>query len=338
MYGRTLISTLGAALLLAGPAAAQGSRAELSLAFKTATPAAQTGLDMDLRYLDPENREEKPPTIRKLAIHLPAGARIDPSAVPVCEATNEQIQARGRDACPKDSQIGDGKLDVWLGGPDDPRTTDLALFNGPEQIIEVLLFEGTSTTAALERLPVSGSTISGEPVQVPPGAPPDRRFSASRIVWDIPANGGYLVTPSTCGGSWTTVGEFEFADDSTARAESTQACAAGELPATRSVRVEVAPATLVRGRPTSLRVRVHSEEPACRSGTVRVGRRAARAGEDGRATIVALVRWRRPVARVRVATPCGRARALLRVRSGPARPSSSGRAADLVRHPRAARR
>ena len=323
MYGRTLISTFAAAFLLAGTAAAQGTGAELSLAFKSATPATPSGLDMDLRYLNPRNREEKPPTIRKLVIHLPAGTRIDPSAVPVCKASNEEIQARGRDACPKDTQIGTGKLDVWLGGPDDPRTTDLALFNGPDQIIEVLLFEGTNNTAALERLPVDGSTISGEPVQVPPGAPPDRRFSASRIVWDIPATGRYLVTPPTCEGRWTTVGDFEFADGSSARAESTQACTTaaagpdGDPPLPSGIRMLAGPTTLVRGRPTRVRVRLFSSRREClRGATVRIGRRSARTNADGRATLVALVRWRRPLARVRVSTPdCGAARALLRIRA-----------------------
>ncbi|MDQ3739454.1 MAG: hypothetical protein M3389_00795, partial [Actinomycetota bacterium] len=225
---RATVQTAAAAVVfavLAATAGAQeGPRAELSIPFKAATPATQTGLDMDLRYLNPENRDEKPPTITKLAIHLPEGTRIDPSAVAVCEASNEEIQARGRDACPPETLVGTGKLDVWLGGPGDPQTTDLALFNGPQQIIEVLLFEGTNNTAAIERLPVTGSTISGEPVQVPPGAPEDRRFSASRIVWDIPPNGGYLVTPPGCDGTWTTVGEFSFADGGSTRVTSTQAC------------------------------------------------------------------------------------------------------------------
>ena len=336
---RTTVHVVAAALAtgaLASSAWAQGERAELAIPFKAATPATETGLDMDLRYLDPESRDEKPPTIRKLAIHLPAGTRIDSTAVPVCDASNEEIQARGRDACPPESLVGTGKLDVHLGGPGDPETTDLALFNGPGQIIEVLLFEGTNNTAALERLRIEGSTIAGEPVQVPPGAPPDRRFSASRIVWDIPARGGYLVTPPSCDGTWRTVGEFEFADDSTARAEFTQPCTAAEArPKAAAPRVDVTPRGVRRGRPTTLRITVRG----CSGDAIaKVGRRAARIGEDGSATLVALVRWRRPVVQLRVATPCGRVRVPLRVRSGPNRPSSSGRAADRVRHPRATRR
>lgn len=352
MYGRALISTLTVALLLgAGAAVAQqGARAELTIPFKATAPGRQTGLDMDLRYLHPEDRDGKPPTISKLAIHLPEGTRIDPAAVPACEASNEEIQARGRDACPADTFVGDGFLDVYLGGPGDPQRTDVVLFNGPGQLIEVVFFEGTNQTAAIERLRVEGSTISGEPVQVPPGAPPEQRFSASRIVWDIPARGDYLVTPPSCDGTWTTRGEFQFADGSSARASYTQECARGRgegPPATvppshgdpgrapaGSFRVRVRPRVVVRGRRTPLRVRVLSDEPACRRGIVRVGRRSARTRAAGRTSLVALVRWRRPLARVRVATRCGSERALLRVRSGPGRPSSSGRAADRVRHER----
>ena len=344
-----------ALLLVAGAAVAQqGEQAELTIPFKATAPGTQTGLDMDLRYLHPQDRDKKPPTISKLAIHLPEGTRIDPTAVPACEASNEEIHALGRDACPPETVVGGGFIDVYVGGPDDPQRTDVVLFNGPSQIIEVLFFEGTDQTAAIERLRVEGSTISGEPVQVPPGAPPEQRFSASRIVWDVPARGDYLVTPPSCDGTWTTRGEFEFADGSSARATYTQECARGRgagppanappsrgdrpaTPPSGTFRVRVRPRVVVRGRRTPLRVRVLSDEPLCRRGIVRVGRRSVRTRVAGRASLVALVRWRRPLARVRVRTACGSERVLLRVRSGPGRPSSSGRAADRVRHERSSR-
>ena len=313
---RTTVQAAAAVLLLAlpGVASGQGAAAALSMPFKATTPATETGVTLDLRYYNAENRDEKPPTISKLALRLPAGTRIDPSAVPVCEASNEDLQARGRDACPPETQVGTGKLDVYLGGPGDPQTTDVALFNGPGQIIELVLFEGTNNTAALERLRVEGSTISGEPVQVPPGAPPDRRFSASRIVWDIPARGGYLVTPSACPdeGLWRVSGEFEFADGSTAKAASTQPCTRPAAPpavepAPAAVRVTATPRRIVRGRRTRIRVRLISTDPACvRGATIRVGRRATRTDGEGRARMRILVRYlERP--RVRAETSCGRA-------------------------------
>ncbi|HEX8205579.1 MAG TPA: hypothetical protein VF587_05925, partial [Solirubrobacteraceae bacterium] len=84
-------------------------------------------------------------------------------------------------------------------------------------------------------------------------------------------------------------------------------------PAAGPLSVSVTPRAVVRGRRTRLRVRVAG---CARPGSVaRVGRRAERLGEDGRGTLVALVRWRRPVALLRVATPCGTVRVPLRVRS-----------------------
>jgi hypothetical protein len=357
MYGRATLSTATALLLLAVSAPAAGERAEIAMPFKATTPATETGLDMDLRYYDPENREGKPPVIQDLAIHLPRGTRLDPGALPVCEATNEEIHARGRDACPPETMVGDGKLWVYLGAPGDPQPTDLALFNGPGQLIEVLLFEGTNNTAALERLMIEDAVLRAKPAQVPPAGPEEQRFAASRIVWNILPHGRYLVTPPTCEGTWTTVGEFAFGDGGSTRVESAQACtpsrgAATTPPGTtgggpaglptptqrpRSLRVTARPRTVVRGRRTRMRIRV-SGPRECLGGTIaRVGRRAARVGTDGSATLVALVRWRRPIARLRVATPCGTVRLLLRVRSGPVRPSSSGRAAERVRLARSTR-
>ncbi|HEX2086157.1 MAG TPA: hypothetical protein VHF89_10780 [Solirubrobacteraceae bacterium] len=320
---RATVQVAAAALVLAALAtsafAQDGRRAEMSMPFTSTTPAVQTGLSLDLRYLNPEDREGKPPTVSKLAIHLPAGTRLDPAALPACDASDDEIRARGRDACPPETLVGTGKLEVYLGGPGDPQTTDLALFNGPAQIIEIILFEGTNTTAAHERLRVDGETLRAEPAQVPPGAPPDRRFAASHITWDVPANGAYLTTPAACpADGWRTIGEFEFADGSSERTESAQRCErarGSDAPAAprpaAGVRVAATPRTLVRGRRTRLRVRVRSSDPACvRGATVHVGTRSARTDDAGRATLTALVRYlARP--KLRAHTPCGRAYATL---------------------------
>lgn len=328
---RATVQVTAAALvlgLLAASASAAGERAELSMPFKATTPATESGLDLDLRYYHPESREEKPPVIQELAIHLPRGARLDPTAVPVCEASNEEIQARGRDACPEETQVGDGKLWVYLGAPGDPQPTDVVLFNGPGQLLELLLFEGTNNTAALERLTIDRGVLRAKPAQVPPVGPPEQRAAASRIVWNIPARGRYLVTPPTCDGTWTTVGEFAFGDGGSTRVESHQACtrgSAGDPPGTGEppagapggLSVAARPGRLRRGRPTRLRVQVTSEDPGCvRGATVRVGRRSAVTDGAGRATIVALVRWARPLVHVRATSPCGHARTRLAVRRG----------------------
>jgi hypothetical protein len=314
----------------AAPAAACAcARAELALPFTETSPARPTGLTMDLRYLDAQDPAAKPPTISELALHLPAGTRIDTAAVPRCEAADVQIQSLGRDACPPESLVGTGRLDVHLGAPGDPQTTDLALFNAPGEIIEVLFFEGTDVTAAIEHLRIEGSVIRARPVQVPPGAPPDRRFAASRIVWDIPARGGYLVTPPACPPDriWRVRGEFAFADGSTASAAAAQAC----VPARsgRALHVTASPRRLAAGRPARLAVRVRGGTQACRSGaTVRV--RGHRLRTDGRGRAAVRLRARRAGAlTIRVRTRgCGGARTTIPVvraggQRGPRAPSSA---------------
>jgi hypothetical protein len=317
---QTAAAVLLALALAAAPAAAAGERAELELPFKQTTVATESGVNLLVRYLNPEDRAAKPPAITKVVIRLPEGSRIDTTAVPVCTASNDEIQARGRDACPAASKVGDGKLKAYAGTPGDPVTTDLTLFNGPRQLIEVVSFEGTNATAGIDRLTIEGAVLTGAPPFVP-GGPPDGRTAVSEIAWDIPARGGYLVTPPTCGGSWTTVGEFGFSDGGETRVEFEQPCVRPRVdsppPAEATVRIAAAaPRALVRGRRTRVRVRLASDDPAClRGATVRIGRRAARTDAAGRASFVALVRWRRPAARLRVTTPaCGTARATLRVR------------------------
>ncbi|HEX8122071.1 MAG TPA: hypothetical protein VF549_12470 [Solirubrobacteraceae bacterium] len=315
---RTTVQTMAAvlALALAASALAAGERAEMSIPFKATTPRTETGLNLDLRYYNPENRDEKPPVIQELAIHLPQGTRLDPSAVPVCQATNEDFQARGRDACPPETQVGTGKLWVYLGAPGDPQPTDLALFNGPGQLIELLLFEGTNNTAALERLTIENGVMRAKPAQVPPVGPPENRAAASRIVWDIPARGGYLVTPPTCDGTWTTVGEFSFGDGGSTRVEFAQPCEVRRVDTPPvlppAVTIHASPRTLVRGRETRIRVRLESTDPACvRGATIRLGTRSAVTDDQGRATLVGNVRFlRRPW--LRESGRCQRARTRLR--------------------------
>jgi hypothetical protein len=316
------IAAAAAALLgcVASPAFGAGERASLSMPFKATTPATQTGLTLDLRYFNPNDPAAKPPTIQKLALHLPDGTRLDPAAVPVCGASDLEIRLRGRDACPPESLVGTGKLDVYLGAPGDPQTTDLALFNGPGQILEVLLFEGTNVTAAVEHLLIRGTTISASPAQVPPIGPPELRVAASRIAWEIPANGRYLITPPTCPPErlWRTTGNFAFGDGGSTTVASTQSCegAVRERRAGRGLRVAVRPRRLTRGRPTRLRVRVYANDRACiRGATVRVGRKSARTNARGRATLVVRVRTRRPSLRVHTRR-CGSTRVKLRTRRG----------------------
>lgn len=321
------------ALLVAGSAHAAGERAELGVPFKVTTASSPTGLNLTLRYLNPEDRDAKPPAITKVLLALPEGTRFDGTAVPVCEASNEEIQAQGRAACPAASKVGEGKLVAFTGSPLDPVTNDVGIYNGPGELIEIITFANGGPTTGVDRLKINGNVLTGNPPFVP-GAPPDGRTSVSEITWDVSATGRFLVTPPTCGGQWTSVGEFEFDDGGKTRITATQACrrTGGQTPpgqtppgqtppgqtppgrVQRSFEVTASRRTLGRGRRTPIRVRLTSSDPACiRGAIVRVGKRAARTDASGRATIVALVRHlRRP--HLRVASTCGRVRVVPRTR------------------------
>ena len=312
-------------------APAAGERAELDVPFKVATPATQSGLNLTLRYLNPADRNAPPPAITKVVLRLPEGTRIDGSAVPVCEATNEEIQARGRAACPPESKVGEGKLIAYTGSPLDPVRNDVGIYNAPGELIEIITYEGTAQSTGVDRLKIEGNVLTGNPPFVP-GAPPDGRTSVSEITWDVPATGGFLVTPPTCTGTWTSVGEFAFDDGGTTTVTASQPCQrqsggtpppggttppGGDGPPSlqRSLKLSASPRTFIRGRRTRVRVRLTSSDPACvRGATVRIGKRMVRTNSQGRATLVALVRHlRRP--HLRVATvDCGTVRLALRTR------------------------
>ena len=334
-----------AALLLAALAvpstAGASERAELTMPFNAATTGTETGLTLDVRYLSPEGRDYKPPAITKVVLRLPEGTRLDTGALPACEATNDEIRAQGRDACPPDSKVGEGQLEAYVGAPGDPQHLDLTLFNGRAELIEVVTFQGTNATAGIDRLHIEGNVLTGNPPNTP-GGPPDGRTAVSRITWDIPAHGGYLVTPPTCGGHWRATGEFGFSDGGETTVVATQPCEAPDA-SPPTFTVAATPRALTRGRETPMRVQLASDDPACLEGAVvRLGRRATTTDAQGRATLPALVRWRRPAAQLRVLTAgCGRSavpiiiRACRRPPSQPASRSTRTRSKSTTRGRRA---
>ncbi|HEV2814242.1 MAG TPA: hypothetical protein VGW10_13390, partial [Solirubrobacteraceae bacterium] len=83
--------------------------------------------------------------------------------------------------------------------------------------------------------------------------------------------------------------------------------------APRMLSVRVSPTSIVRGRRSRMRVRVVTNSARCLPATVRVGRRSARTDAQGRATLVALVRYL-PRPRLRVHSRCGTTELRLRTR------------------------
>jgi len=294
----TLAATIA---LLAAPAGAAGDeRADFTVGFAAHGPGAPTAMTLHIRYKAPGDPDAKPSPVRHVVIELPEGTQFLGGAT--CEATDDEFQQRGRDACPADSKVGTGAITVMTGVPPmDPFPTDATLFRGPAQLIELISRQGGNETLAVERLMIEGTRLSADVAQVP-GGPPDGETAARDVDWSVPP--GYLVTPPACpaSGAWTSRGEFAFKDGAQASATSTTPCTAPSpapaAAAARPARLTVSPTRVRAGAPVRLTVTL-AASPRCRRGAlVRIAGRRARTDAAGRAVL-----------RVRLAKP-GRHRLL----------------------------
>ena len=303
----TVVAMAAAALWASGADSVRGGSSErgtFELELSTRAPGAPTGLNFLLQYRDPEDPEGKPPALTGAAFTLPRGMTIDDGAVPQCLASDAEIRAQGRDACPAESKVGEGTLTAMTGFPGaDPVTADTAAYNAPGEIVEVVFFEGTNTVAGIDRLTIEGDRLVAHPPATP-GGPPDGRTTIREIRLDIPARVGeggrpYVTAPPDCRrGRWRARATYEFADGGATTLASTSPCRRPRL------RVSVTPTRVSAGKSRVVAVRVRSEDPACvRGARVRLGARSAKTGADGRARLQ--VRFAKPGRQAVVATKPG---------------------------------
>jgi len=287
-----------AAALTGGAQAQDGGASEYTFGLSSRAPATPTGLAVSVTYRHPQDPEAKPPALEEVAVVLPAGFRFDTGVVPSCEASNEELRLLGRGACPAESRVGAGTLLAVTGlAGVDPVETDLTVFNGGDELIELVSFKGTDTTAGYDRLKIDGGRLVADP-PVTPGGPPDGRTTIRRIEFTIPqqttgsgaSRRSFLTTPSDCpaGGAWTSHAMFKFAayERQELIAETPCASAADSTRAPR-MRLSVSPRRAPAGRPTRFRVRVRSHTPFCRGRVaIRLGAERALTGSRGRAALI----------------------------------------------------
>lgn len=301
---------VGAALVgvVAAAAAAQGearagvtaasagesdARSELTARFGATTPGAPTGLSLRVLYKDPSDPAAKPPPLESARFELPAGTRIDGGALPACEATDEQLRARGREACPAESKVGDGTFVAvtGFGPPADPVTADVTLYNGGDEVIELVTFEDSEAVAGFDRLKIRGSALVVERAPATPGGPPEGRTVPREIAVSFPQTGGarpFLTTPESCPGSgaWVTRGVFTFTDGGASTVTSETPCSSTSR-ARRprpSTRLRVSPRRVRAKRTVRFRFRARGTRRCIRGATVRIAGRRARTGRRGRAS------------------------------------------------------
>ena len=200
----------------------------LTLRFTSTTPGAATGLHVDVRLGSPVGSDHKPLQLTGARIHLPTGTVIDTSARPQCTAPDPVLQAAGTLGCPGDSQVGSGSLaaETGFGAPVDPLVGDDTVFNGKDELIEIVTPPGAPAPAAgVDHLTIKGSTLTAHPPATP-GGPPDYSTDIKRITFTIPPHGTYLTTPPRCpsSGRWRTVATFTFADGTSNRVTADTPC------------------------------------------------------------------------------------------------------------------
>jgi hypothetical protein len=313
-----LATTIGiAGTALAGGAWAQaGAGSEYSFGLSARQPSAPSGMSIRILYRDPRNPEGKPPPLEEVALSMPSGLRFNTRAVPACDASDEELRSRGRGACPSGSRIGSGRLIAMTGVPGvDPVETDLTIFNGGDQLIELVSFKGTNATAGFDRLRIRGGRLVADPPATP-GGPPDGRTTVREIAFRIDRR-SFVTTPPRCpsGGQWRSRLTSKFTSYARMSVDDGTPCVSRSRAGRPRMRLTVRPRRLRAGRRTRFRIRVASRSPACRRGVrVRLGGKRVRTNRRGRARITVRFgrRGRRPVRAAK--RGCGSTRARLRVR------------------------
>ena len=214
-----------AALVPAADAGAQQlSRQAFAGELLSPVPGSSSGYRLAIDYRDPADPDGKPYAVDQILQELPEGAAIDTSVPVRCTASDQQLQAEGATACPEESIVGRGRIDVDTGGGAGPvpRVIEsrLTVFNTEGAVI--LFTESTNVPGRPIR--TSGRSAAGprsftSTAPPLPGAPPPEPFTAVKrvhLVFDAVSRDGraFIRTPPACpaDGGWITTGTFTYRD------------------------------------------------------------------------------------------------------------------------------
>jgi hypothetical protein len=216
--GRVAGVLVAGALAFLPASAHAGARADYKQMFTTPVPGASTGSDTEILYKHPDDPQAKPIPVREEVFTFPKGTTWDTTVVPDCTVTDVELMLLGRDACPPETWIGEGKGDTSMSGFPGAGETKL-IVNGFDRDAGVRVAGGAEPFGPyfVAQLVRKGRVVT---VQVPrtPGGPPDGE-SALRYVHNVfpPRSLGgraYTRTPPVCpsSGVWRFEARFTFAD------------------------------------------------------------------------------------------------------------------------------
>jgi hypothetical protein len=205
-----LLAAAALAIVCDTAAAEPTARVEYSDAFTTRTPGTASGRIFHDEFFDARDASAKPPAVQYVHLQLPAGARFDWRAVPLCTASDAELMAQGASVCPAASKVGTEvySFDTGVDGPDRLVTSDIAFLNNKNELI-ILTQERQSGTRVVVRGKLGAETLDFELPPLP-GTPPEGGAD-KREDSNFPVS-PWLTTPPTCpaSGKWTFRVDYTF--------------------------------------------------------------------------------------------------------------------------------
>ena len=257
------LGLLATAPLSAGSQEPAPTRATATLTFSETRPGMPTNSAIDITWRNPADPSAKPPSVAKMVFRYARGARFDITVPVHCKASNADLMARGKEACPAGSRLAAGELLTDNGSPAGvpPRETrnEYTSFSNGNELIG-LAESARPPTRVVGRSKLEDGVITGE-VPFVPGGPPDNALAFKRLRLSglpIPGRAGaYLTTPPECPaeGHWLNVLEFTYRDGVTERVESPTPCEPRVAsPAVAPLRLRGVPRERCARRPFVVRV------------------------------------------------------------------------------------
>ena len=204
-------------LAFAASAIAASDRQRAKFEFTTEKPGKPSGLRLDIDYVNPDDRDAKPPAVRRVVEILARGSRIDTSVPDRCQASDAELIAEGESACPPDSRVGDGtiRIDTGVPGPERFIDADVVFLNNTDELIFVSTERDTGNRVVTRSQVDKRQIVNTAPPL--PGAPPDgAALDEVHATLDRIVAGGkaYIRTPSNCpqGRRWRNKIHFTYSD------------------------------------------------------------------------------------------------------------------------------
>ncbi len=200
-------------------------RQDMQLEFTTDRPGAASDLLLSIDYMDPQDPNGKPPAVRKVVETLGRRALIDTSAPRLCTATDAELVAQGKDACPRGSRVGTGviTLDTGVPGPSRFIIADVLFLNNTKELIFLnTVRDGGERVVVRAKVRGRRTYVNNAPFL--PGVPPDGTAIDTVEVTlgtdRLKQGDSYITTPSRCperGFRWNRI-KFTY-DDGVKQAE-----------------------------------------------------------------------------------------------------------------------